>query len=235
MGLTPGARLGTYLFGVPFDLRRLEVLGTPVPIIEGVRRGGANSGTAHFQRLAVGSPGLHSRPNLPFAAPRDIVLVDKKGTIEPPRLPPERYDYPRISPDGKQIAFNVDDGKEQAIWIYDVCSTAAPRRLTVAGNNRFPLWSSDGRRVAFQSDREGDLAIFWQVADGSASAERLTRAEKGVSHVPESWMPGGDTFLFRVATEQNVFSLWTFSTQDKKATTFGEVRSTNPPNAVSFT
>ena len=54
------------------------------------------------------------------------------------------------------------------------------RRLTFGGNNRYPIWSPDGQRVAFDSDREGDRAIFWQKADGTDAAERLTRAEQGI-------------------------------------------------------
>ena len=51
------------------------------------------------------------------------------------------------------------------------------RRLTFGGNSRFPIWSRDSQRVTFQSDRDGDLAIFWQRADGTGSAERLTKPE----------------------------------------------------------
>ena len=53
-------------------------------------------------------------------------------------------------------------------------------------------------RVAFQSDREGDPGIFWQLADGSGAAERLTKAEPGTFHVPESSSPDGEYLLFRV-------------------------------------
>ena len=97
------------------------------------------------------------------------------------------------------------------------------------GNNRFPIWISNNR-VAFQSDREGDLAIFWQSAVGGA-AERLTTPEPGTSHVPESWSPKRDRFLFSVKKGSDV-SLWTYSLQDKKATPFGDVHSSDPTNAV---
>ncbi len=107
--------------------------------------------------------------------------------------------------------------------------TSAMRRLTFGGNNRFPIWTSNNR-VAFQSDREGDLAIFWQSADGG-TAERLTKPEPGASHAPESWSPKHDTLLFSVTKGSDV-SLWTFSLQDRKATPFGEVHSSNPTNAV---
>ena len=51
------------------------------------------------------------------------------------------------------------------------------QRLTFGGSNRYPVWSRDGRWVAFQSDRDGDRAIFRQAADGSGTAERLTKPE----------------------------------------------------------
>jgi serine/threonine-protein kinase len=104
------------------------------------------------------------------------------------------------------------------------------QRLTSAGNNRFPIWTSDGRRVAFQSDRDGDLAIFWQPADGGI-AERITRPAPGESHAPESWSPKGDAFLFSITKGSDV-SLWSFSLQDRKATPFGAVHSSNPTNAA---
>lgn len=35
----------------------------------------------------------------------------------------------------------------------------APRRLTVGGRNRLPIWSADGERVAFQSDMQPTLTF----------------------------------------------------------------------------
>src|SRR5262249_11500848 len=60
------------------------------------------------------------------------------------------------------------------------------------------VWSSDGKRIIFQSDREGDPGIFWQLADGSGAAERLTKPEPETFHVPESSSPDGEHLLFRV-------------------------------------
>jgi eukaryotic-like serine/threonine-protein kinase len=102
------------------------------------------------------------------------------------------------------------------------------RRLTVGGRNRYPIWSADGARVAFQSDREGDVSIFWQGADGTGPAERLTTAEPGTFHVPESWSPKGDRFLFSTFTKASLgASLWTFSLQDRKVERFGGVQSSS--------
>ncbi|MBZ5557278.1 MAG: hypothetical protein LAO77_08405 [Acidobacteriia bacterium] len=92
------------------------------------------------------------------------------------------YFQPRISPDGRQLAVAVNDGKEANIWVYDLSGTTSMRRLTFAGKNRSPIWTRDGQRVVFTSDREGDSGLFWQRADGSGEAERLPTAEAGVFH-----------------------------------------------------
>jgi serine/threonine-protein kinase len=219
------------LFAVPFDLRHLTVTGGPVPIVEGVRRARlGQTGTAHFSFSNTGS--LIYVPG-PVSASFSVTLAlyDRKGAAEPIRLPPGPYANPRVSPDGKRIAYGADDGKEASIWVYDLSGTRAPIRLTYGGRNQYPMWSSDGRRVAFQSDREGDFGIFWQPADGTGTAERLTKPDQGTSHVPESWSPKSDQFFFDVVKESS-HSLWLYSLQDKKATPFAGVHSTAPLNSV---
>jgi Tol biopolymer transport system component len=104
---------------------------------------------------------------------------------------PGKYSVPRFSPDGKQAAIEVDDGKEVFIAIYDLSGIQAMRRLTFGGKNTNPLWTRDGQRIIFQSDREGDGGLFWQRADGSGSPERLTTPEKGVLHFADAASPDG--------------------------------------------
>ena len=221
--------IGGVVFARPMDVRRLEVTGGPVPIVEGVRRLGG--GAAEFAFSSTGSLVYMSGPVSNTAAQSDLALIDRKGGVERLKLPPGLYQHPRASPNGTQIAFATDDGKEAIVWIYELGGTASMRQLTFDGKNRFPIWSADGQRVAFQSDREGDLGIFWQRADGSGRAERLTKADQGTSHVPESWSPKEQRFLFEVTKGSSV-SLWTFSLLDKEATQFTDVQSSNPIQAA---
>ena len=224
--------LAGVLFAVPFDLRRLEVTGGPIPIVEGVRRSaGASTGSAHFSFSNTGSLIYVPGPAGMSTNSRAFVLVDRTGGTERLKLPPGAYVHPRVSPDGKHVAFGTDDGKEAIIWIYDLAGASSMRRLTFGGRNRFPIWSADGQRVAFQSDRESDLGIFWQRADGTGTAERLTKPNQGTSHAPESWSPKGERFSFSVKKGSSV-SLWMFSLQDQKAAPFGDVHSTRPISSV---
>ncbi len=219
------------LLAVPFDVKRLAVTGAPVPIVEGIRSAGGNTGTSQFSVSDNGSliyvPGPAGTPTNQL----HIALVDRNGKVEPLKTPPGPYAYPRISPDGKQVAFESDDGKQASIWIYELSGATSMRRLTFGGNNRFPLWSADGQRIVFQSDLEGDLGIFWQRADGLGAAERLTKAEQGESHVPESWPAKGDRFSFSVVKGSTV-SLSTFSLKDKKVVPVEGIQSSALINSV---
>jgi eukaryotic-like serine/threonine-protein kinase len=63
-------------------------------------------------------------------------------------------------------------------------------RLTFdPGINRGGIWSPDGKRVAFSADRDGSENIYWQAADGTGTAERLTQGP-GVQF-PNSFTPDG--------------------------------------------
>ena len=105
------------------------------------------------------------------------------------------------------------------------------RRLTLGSRNRLPVWSPDGEHVAFQSDRDGDLGLFWQRADGTTAAERLTKPDRDTAHVPESWSPDGKTLLFTVAKGSS-YSLAALSLPDKKWTPVGGIQSLYPPAAT---
>jgi serine/threonine protein kinase/Tol biopolymer transport system component len=228
---------GGLLYTTRFSPTRMQVIGNPRPVIEGVRRAPAISGLFSVGAVfyAVSNTGtliFIPGPALPTGARQDsLILVDRTGAGSPLKLQPAPFEGPRVSPDGKRIAFSTDDGKEASVWIYELSGTTAMRRLTIGGRNRFPIWTPNGDRVAFQSDREGDLGIFWQRVDGITPAERLTTAEKDAVHVPNSWSPAGDQLLFAVGKEAK-FTLATVSAASKRVVPFGKVESSTPPNAT---
>jgi Tol biopolymer transport system component len=213
-------------------VRHLAVTGGPVPVIEGVKRSTVGVfGTAHLSISGSGTLAFIPGPVTTTAGQTDLALLDRTGAVQPLKLPPAQYEYPRLSPDGKRIAVGSDDGKDATVWIYDVSGATSIRRLTLGGRNRVPVWSADGERVAFQSDREGDLAIWWQRADGATPAERLTKPDKDTAHVPESWSPDGRTLLFSVS-KGSTYTVAALSFAEKKVTPFGGIQSTVPPAAA---
>jgi Tol biopolymer transport system component len=106
------------------------------------------------------------------------------------------------------------------IWAYDLSGSTDARQLTLKDNQR-PIWTPDSRRVTFASDQDGPLSIYIQQADGTGTAERLTTAEKGTEHWPESWSPDGKTLSF-VVTRGNDSGVWTLSAGTRMATVFAD-------------
>jgi len=218
------------VMAVAFDLRRLEVTGTPVPAIEGVMHQliGNVSGSTQYDiasnGTAVFAPG-------PVKATEEtgllLAIFDEKGNIEPLDVPRGSYRFPRVSPDGRMVAFEMGGDADTNVWVQDLTGNTASRRLTFGGQNRAPVWSADGQWIAFQSDREGDAGIFRQRADGNGVAERLTKPDMGVGHWPQSWSPDGATLLFSVEKDKT-FELHLLSLKDKTTRRFSDVRSAVP-------
>ena len=217
------------VFAAPFDLGRLTVTGGAVPVLDGVGRVQAAIGGTNFALSGSGSvvyvAGAPARQH-------ELIVFDRSGAVQGLKLAPGPYMFPRVSADGRRIAFETSEGREAVISTYDLSGESPPRRLTFGGNNRFPVWSADGRRVTFQSSREGDPAVFWQSADGG-TAERLTTAAPGTSHAPESWSPDGQVLLFSEMKDVT-WSLWTFSMQDRKVAPFSDVKGSSVPTNATF-
>jgi WD40-like Beta Propeller Repeat len=53
----------------------------------------------------------------------------------------------------------------------------------------------------------------------------MTKADAGVSHIPESWAPDGEHFLYNAGKGGETTSLWVFSLKDRQADRFDAVES----------
>ena len=201
--------LGPTMLAVRFDAATRRVLGGAVPVLEGLARG-ATQRAAQYAMSASGTLAY-----VPAAAagatPRGtLAFVDPSGKVQPLPVPPNSYFHPRVSPDGRQVVMVTFHGDEPAIWVYELSGSGPPRRLTFDGGNLSPIWTRDGRSVTFRSTRAGGQGLFQQRADGTGAAERLTNAEPGTTHHPDSWSPDGKTLLFSV-TANSTSSIWTWS------------------------
>jgi Tol biopolymer transport system component len=76
--------------------------------------------------------------------------------------------------DGSRVAVQIDDG-DNDIWVWDLARETLTRVTTDPGLDQSPLWTPDDQRLLFT--RGGSIgALFWQAADGSGAAERLTQS-----------------------------------------------------------
>ena len=222
---------GGVLFAAPFDRQTLTVGGEPVAVIEGLRRSApGTTGTVHYAVSPTGTLIYLPGPVSATAAVLQLALFDRSGAAESLSAPLGAYSQPRVSPDGSALAVVTDDGKEAAIWIYGFSQSSASRRLTFGGRNTSAIWSADSQRVAFQSTRESDAAIWWQRADGTDTAARLTRPDKDAVHLPRSFSPDGRHLLFDEVRADRVVLL-DLSMADGRVTPFHTLASDVPTDA----
>ena len=92
----------------------------------------------------------------------------------------ERASDPRLSPDGRFVAYQLrqtDLGANKGInglWLADLSQPGAPRRLTAAGaESNTPRWSSDGR-LYFLALRDGTQQL-WRLNLNGGEPEQVTR------------------------------------------------------------
>ncbi len=101
-----------------------------------------NTGAAYYTLSETGT--LAYVPGVAVDGERQLVWVDRKGKESPLPLPPRSYLYPHLSPDGKQLAFEIE-GPSHDFYAYDF-ARGVMTKLTMDGLSHAPVWSPDGSR-----------------------------------------------------------------------------------------
>jgi serine/threonine-protein kinase len=186
------------LFAAPFDLARLEVTGQPVPAVEGVASnqltGGAQFAVSDSGTL-VYLPGQITGGGIP------IQWMDHDGKTTLLRATLANWLNPLFAPDGRRLGMQIIDGQSD-IWVYEWARDTLTRLTSDPTNDSKPVWTPDGRRIVFASARadKSTLNLYWQRADGTGDAQRLTESKN--SQRAASWHPSGKFLAFEETTPQ---------------------------------
>jgi serine/threonine-protein kinase len=166
---------GDALWAAAFDLDRLDVQGSPVPIVEGIRSDTGVPGRA--VQMAFATTGALAYVPGTVSEQRSLVWVDRQGREQPLGAKPRAYSSPRVSPDGTRIAVIMRDAGRD-VWIWDVGRRTLKQLTSDPAPNYLPAWFPDSKRLAF-SAMIGDVSqIHWQAADGSGIARALTQGPR---------------------------------------------------------
>jgi serine/threonine-protein kinase len=200
---------GGSLFAAPFDLKRLELTGPAVSVLDGV-----------MTLAPFNSPlfALSGNGTLSYAAGstarRSLVWVDRQGKVAPFASEPHSYEEPRLSPDAKRLAVTIRADNPD-IWIVDVSRGALARLTFDPGEDETPVWTPDGTKVTYSADRKGRArAIYWKPYDGSGAEEELFESDTH-PHV-SSWSPDGSTLVYTEYDPVYSGDIWTLTLDPKR-------------------
>jgi serine/threonine-protein kinase len=208
------------VFAVPFDLTKLEITGTPAPVLQQVTstpiEGGAQLAFSNTGLLAYvrGGPVVPTYP---------IVWVDREGRTSHLLDEQAAYANPRLSPDGKRLALTVFRDNNWDVWVYDIERGVSTRLTFDESAETEQIWSPDGRDMIYSSSRNGPDSLFLKPADGSGQEQEIAKLDTPMwAH---SWSPDGKTVAYTTQTPSfdiGLLSMADHKTQPLLTTTFGE-------------
>jgi serine/threonine-protein kinase len=185
------------LFAVRFDLDRLETTGQAVPALEGLR---ANPGFTGGAQLAVSAEGTLVYVPGTAATANQMDWMTRDGKTSVLRATKADWGNPQFSPDGQKLAFEIYDGKQRDIWVYEWARDTLTQLTFDPGQDAFPVWTPDGQHIVFSSNRASPVSnLYWVNADGTGDVMRLTDGSE--TNFGSSWHPSGK-FLAFTATRQ---------------------------------
>jgi len=179
-----------------FDLKRLEVVGEAVPLLEGVL---VNGGFAQLVWSPSGT--LVYVRGSGSTAENTIVRVSRDGAAAPVDSAWHgSFASLALSADGRRVA--VSSGAATGalnIWVKQL-DRGPFTRLTFGGQDRRPAWSPDGKLVAFVRDTAGNSIVLAHPADGSGPDRRLVRLDRRVQEI--EWSRDGKWLVVRTDNGQ---------------------------------
>ena len=182
-------RAGT-LMAQPFDARRLELQGVPVPVAQDVEI------TWYFTGVfSVSDEGVLVYRTASAPGTFQLAWVDRQGKTLGTFGPPGTDRRVVLSPDGKRAV--VKDAPYDVpgdLWMLDF---ASGRRTRFTFNKEVyspAVWSPDGARIAYSAGRLGDT-IYEKAASGLGDEQVLLK-EPGLRHFPTSWSRDGRFLLY---------------------------------------
>lgn len=108
--------------------------------------------------------------------------------------------YPRISPDGSNIAFCYQGD----IFVVPAAGGNAQQLTTNSAYDGSPVWSNDGKTIAFSSDRYGNFDVFTIPSTGGTPT-RLTFNSS--SDFPQAFRPNDQEIIFTSRRLDNASSI----------------------------
>ena len=191
------------LFVVPFNLDRLEVNGNRVPIMADIAL--SLYGSADFDVSRTGQLICRRRPG---GTKSVIRWLSESGPGSSLLDEPAEYSWPRLSPDGTQLAFVRGNGGQLNLRVYNWATGKLVQEIVGREPLTSPVWTPAGRSVAVSSSAGG---MRWLSIEGGGPLRTLVGGTD--AQIPWSFHPTGSRLAFYQrslnAGGSTAFNLWT--------------------------
>jgi Tol biopolymer transport system component len=119
--------------------------------------------------------------------------------------------FPRMSPDGKQVAYNFRDGTTINVWKASI-EDRKPLQLTFDKELiGFPAWSPDGKYLAVEIKRGDDTHVGVMSSDGGAITQLTSNSGQSW---PYGWSPDGQKIAY-AGFRNGVWNVYWVSVKDR--------------------
>jgi serine/threonine-protein kinase len=150
------------IMGVPFDQRSKKATGTPVQLVSDV----AVNNVSSLARASLAANGTLFYQSGTQAS--QVVTVGADGVEHVVLAASRDYAFPRLSPDGRQLAIAVGSADRRDVWLFDLASQTMTKLTSDGVSNDRPEWTPDGKRVLYRSEHGVRTGIWSRPADLSA-------------------------------------------------------------------
>ena len=213
--LDPTAKQGWYLptghlayvrpdgsvLAAPFDLKRLELRGTAVPILDNValfldvfpQLAFSASGTMTTEMGGGGSGALLYEMTWIDRTGR-LTALDSSWTLRH-SLSNGNLGW-SLSPDGKRLAIGLNTNSGDDIWIKELPAGPLSRLTFDSASEQRPRWTPDGKSVTYIVDGAGSLRQ--RPADGTGKEQVLVETPATLNLLEGTWSGNGDWLILRV-------------------------------------
>ncbi|HUG87258.1 MAG TPA: protein kinase [Actinomycetota bacterium] len=188
-------RRGGSLMAAPFDLGALRLTGPPRPVPHPIRPHPESAG------FAVAPDGTLVSAVVPGGGGGRLVFVGRNGSPASITAETRVHDHPRLSPDGRWIAF--EEGLD--LWLHSLDRNSS-QPFVVPGWATAPVWSPDGETVAFSWTTATSRALALQRL-GATEPEVLFESLVG-GPLPTSWSRDGRYLVFYLQRPEAGRDLW---------------------------
>ena len=201
---TPGfllLRRDRALVAQPFDSRTLKLSGSPVPIADAVGFNAvsyqglfsaSDDGTLAYQALTAGSR---------------YVWFDRQGTRLEAAVPAADYNTLCMTPDEKQIVYELADPTSGGIdlWAFDVVTARASRLTFDPAVDFIPVCSPTGPEVVFSSLRDGPPNLFRQLIANPGSEKSVLKSQ--LPKIASDWSVDGRLIVYAILNQKTSWDI----------------------------